>query len=81
MVIKDQLGDVQRSSRDTVSSCHARRKPTITHSRRTIPQHLGLNVELLDGIGRPPRGNIAARHLPPGPPGPVEVVEVVVRPV
>ena len=33
MVIKDQLGDVLRSSLAPVSSWHAHRDPTITHER------------------------------------------------
>ncbi len=60
MVIKDQLGDVQRSSLAPAFSWHAHRDPTITHTRRTVRQQLGLNVELLDGIGRHSRTAAAA---------------------
>ena len=46
---------------------------------RSGPEHLVVLLAATRlGRLRPPRGNIAARHLPPGP---VEVVEVVVRPV
>ena len=49
---------------------------------RSGPEHLVVLLAATRlGRLRPPRGNIAARHLPPGPLGLIEVVEVVVRPV